>query len=126
MKIIYIGILAILLVSITAAPAKKWLCKDLGNADKKGADRVCAKLEGEEYGVDPCDDGFYCPAHLAGDEFKCRKPDDDVDSRYPGDICDNDNQCYKNKCDGGVCDGKKVAEKCEDRGECNPNLYCHG
>lgn len=127
MKILLVICLLGLIAFSSAAPAKKWLCKDLGNGNSTGWDKVCAKLEGEEWGVEVCDKGFFCPAHL-GDtaEYKCKKPDDQEDTRYPGDTCANDEQCFhQSNCTDGVCNGRPSGETCYQRGECDVDLYCN-
>ena len=41
-----------------------------------------------------------------------------------GEKCVNDTVCISGKCSGGVCQGKKETEDCENTYDCNIGLYC--
>ena len=41
-----------------------------------------------------------------------------------GEKCVNDTVCISGKCSGGVCQGKKETEDCENTDDCNIGLYC--
>ena len=47
------------------------------------------------------------------------------DKKYRnGDICTKKEECYSGVCEGSVCKGKGVGEKCTYHEECLDNLYC--
>jgi hypothetical protein len=53
-----------------------------------------------------------------------------VQKRYPGELCNNGDDCLSSKCielmenHKKVCEGIKEDGTCEGHGDCNPGLYC--
>lgn len=80
---------------------------------------VCATIDNNITLLKPCDSPKICDFRVGIEKSSCI---DYVNSRYPGEYCENDKECLKGKCEKKHC----VVEnkECTTDLDCNPHYFC--
>jgi hypothetical protein len=132
-------LIALLIVNITSkTTCPKYTCA-------KGIEESCAFVKSNKTAnsvtlTDTCKPGQHCAVPppqwhtLATTDnnifYVCEDTTIPAISRYPGEECQHDADCFKSwkgtgKCINNVCDGKKEGEKCDNTADCWKGLYCN-
>ena len=97
---------------------------------------TCSGLVGEEcskmdvingvttFHLSPCNDSKICSIHFASKPDLCSINSTQA-SRYPGEICKDNVDCFSGKCEGKLCVGVEFNGSCSEDLDCGPGLYCN-
>lgn len=113
-------------------------CDKINNNGRSGDEIICGqRVSDSQYNVDDdCESGYTCEAGIL-DIFFGTLPQVAYcqpigtpwyETRYPGDICELDSQCFMNAtCQSGVCvaANPNIGAPCTYSGECSTRQYCN-
>ena len=86
------------------------------------AGNICANATNLDVKLKGCKDSKICDFGLSKNLSTCEKY---VKSRYPGEYCEDDNECLKGDCVNNHCLVSGIHDKCYSNIDCNPKFYCN-
>lgn len=113
----------LLSVSADDLTCSKYRCKN-DDEDFVGNTCIFFDVENDVHILEACDDDYICTP-VTGTNSTCfKEPTVSVPSKYPGEDCDDDEDCVYDLCVDDQCAGIEEGDVCTSTLECDPGLYC--
>jgi len=74
------------------------------------------------YKINPCPKGKYCNLDFNAKESKCIEF---LNERFPGEYCENKDDCQSGKCENGKCANITHNGSCDNHANCSLGHFCH-
>ena len=131
LKVLFLVVLSILTqlsMQLSKCPPYDWTNDVADMQPMPGRQWATLKNDNKVHIQDCGSDSLYCPVSLTNTlNVECAKETFPPWQRdlAPGDICSDDDQCFKlNTCNNGVCSGKPGKSSCIYNRECDVGSHC--